>query len=415
MILPPTVNLDVWAQFPDGTILKVGRILSKNLRSRNRAGFFKYYPSYLAHHQAYPLDPEHLPLRTTSFKANDFTTGVHSIFADSLPDSWGTELLAQKSQIDLIDCAPAHLLMALGNSCIGRLLYTDFGQKKPPVPADESITFAEIKYALAEATKLEKSGGKLLGEELLYLWGSGSSAGGARPKVITTDEHNVKWIAKFSSLNDPSPVVNVALEQAGMVLAGKAGLQVPTLQRKTVEGREILLVQRFDISPAQGRYAIMSFKTLLGTNDPFAVSYGKLAEALQKHSCQPDIDLELLYRQMIVNLLLQNTDDHLQNFAMLHREKGWRLSPTYDIVPNIYQPSQLLSVNGKHLNIMREDVILDGRRFGFSASRSASIIDHVRHKLSKWQAVFQACGVPVTETTTLQENIRVAFARLAAS
>lgn len=415
MILTPTVNLDVWAQFPDGEILKTGRILSKNLRSNTKEGFFKYDPAYLVHPKAYPLDPEHLPLIARSFKAKDFTTGLHSIFADSLPDSWGTELLSQKSKIDLIDCAPAHLLAAMGSSCLGRLLYTDFGQEKPPTPADESITFAEIKYALAEAHKLEKSGGKLLGEELLYLWGSGSSAGGARPKFITKDELNVKWIAKFSSLNDPSPVVNVALEQAGMILADKAGLFVPTIKRMTVEGRVLLLVQRFDISKSGGRYAIMSFKTLLGTNDPFSVSYGRLAEALQKHSCQPEIDLELLYRQMIVNLLLLNTDDHLQNFAMLHTEKGWQLSPTYDIVPNIYQPSQLLSVNGKHLNIMREDVILEGKRFGFSTARSTNILDHVIDKISAWERVFQACDVPDKETGTLQENIRVAFSRLAAS
>jgi serine/threonine-protein kinase HipA len=115
---------------------------------------------------------------------------------------------------------------------------------------------------------------------------------------------------------------------------------------------------------------------------------------------------------MIVNLLLLNTDDHLQNFAMLHTEKGWELSPTYDIVPNIYQPSQLLSVNGKHLDIIRTDVILDGERFGFSASRSASLLDDVISRILIWEDIFQTCGVPARETSTLQENIRVAFNRL---
>ena len=413
MILATKVDLDVWAQFPDGEIMKVGRILSRNLRSKSREGFFKYYPSYLAHSKAYPLDPEHLPLVPRSFKAENLETGLHSIFADSLPDSWGAELLAQKSKIDLIDCAPAHLLAALGSSGLGRLFYTDYEQKVPPEPADESITFKDIKFALADATKLEKSGGNLAGEELFYLWGSGSSAGGARPKVIAKDELSNRWIAKFSSLNDPSPIVNVALEQAGMILADKAGLNVPTIKRITVEDREILLVQRFDISKHGGRYAIMSFKTLLGTNDPYSVSYGRLARMLQKHSCQPEIDLELLYRQMIVNLLLLNTDDHLQNFAMLHTDKGWLLSPAYDIVPNIYQPSQLLAVNGKHLGINRSDVVLDGELFGFSTSRSTGILDDVIKTISIWKDIFQACGVPDKETNTLQVNIRIAFKRLA--
>jgi len=410
--LKSAVNLDVWAQFPDSKILKVGRILSKNLLSRNREGFFKYYPSYLAHSYAYPLDPEHLPLTGESFAAGDSETGLHSIFADSLPDSWGAQLLAQKTRFDLIDCAPAHLLAALGSSGLGRLLYTEYGQEKTPVPADESITFEEIKYALAEADKLEKTGGNLAGEELFYLWASGSSAGGARPKVITQDELSNKWIAKFSSLNDPSPVVNVALEQAGMTLAGRAGLDVPTIQRKTVADREVLLIKRFDISKTGGRYAIMSFKTLLGTNDPYSASYGKLAEALQKHSCQPEVDLELLYRQMIVNVLLLNTDDHLQNFAMLHTEHGWHLSPSYDIVPNIHQPSQLLAVNGKRLGIMRQDIILTGDHFGFSASRAARILDEIISRIAIWEKIFLACGVPDKETKILRENMSVAFKRL---
>jgi len=413
MSLKSTVNLDVWAQFPDGKIVRVGRILSRNLLSRSREGFFKYYPSYLAHSYAYPLDPEHLPLTDKSFAAGDSETGLHSIFADSLPDSWGAQLLAQKSHFDLIDCAPAHLLNALGSSGLGRLLYTEYGQGKPPALSDESIVFEKIKYALAEATKLEKTGNNFPGEELFYLWGSGSSAGGARPKVIAIDESSNRWIAKFSSLNDPSPVVNVALEQAGMTLAGMAGLNVPTIQRKTIADREILLIKRFDISKAGGRYAIMSFKTLLGTNDPYSASYSKLAEALQNHSCQPEIDLKLLFRQMIVNVLLLNTDDHLQNFAMLHTEQGWHLSPTYDIVPNFYQPSQLLAVNGKRLGIMRQDIILSGNHFSLSNSQATHILDEVINKILLWDKIFLACGVPYQETKTLRKNISIAFDRLA--
>jgi len=108
---------------------------------------------------------------------------------------------------------------------------------------------------------------------------------------------------------------------------------------------------------------------------------------------------------MIVNIALVNTDDHLQNFAMLHTEQGWCLSPAYDIVPNIYQDEHILRVNGKHQDLNRDDILLEGRGFGLSGQRCRTILADVAAQLASWPEVFAACRVPEAHTANLRLNI----------
>ena len=109
---------------------------------------------------------------------------------------------------------------------------------------------------------------------------------------------------------------------------------------------------------------------------------------------------------MIINVLFVNTDDHLQNFSMLHTAGGWQLSPSYDIVPNIYQSGQILQVNGKHTDIGKIDVIDEGKRFGFSVQKSRKFFGEVVERVVSWEDIFQQSGVPEEHTGKLQSEIR---------
>ena len=115
---------------------------------------------------------------------------------------------------------------------------------------------------------------------------------------------------------------------------------------------------------------------------------------------------------MAVNVLLRNTDDHLQNFSLLHIEEGWRLSPAYDIVPSIYQPGLILQVNGKHEGIGPEDLIAEGRASGFSTARCRRLLQAVVDALApSWEEVFDRCGVPGEHTGRLREDMSRRFSR----
>ncbi|MFH7321148.1 HipA domain-containing protein, partial [Desulfurivibrio sp. D14AmB] len=165
------------------------------------------------------------------------------------------------------------------------------------------------------------------------------------------------------------------------------------------------LVERFDTTPQGGRNALVSMRTLTGAEDPFVISYDEMAGILRRFSFQPERDLAMLFRQLAVNLHLQNTDDHLQNFACLHTGEGWRLSPAYDIVPNIFQTEHILLVNGKHREVEYADLVAEGRRFGLSSRKIARLYDQVRSGLARWLEVFEECRVPMEHTRALRASI----------
>lgn len=402
--MTPEVNLYIYAVFPQGQTVQVGRLLSRNLTGRdNYEGFFKYAPAYLTHPLAYAIDPVHLPLQDTIFEAGNRETGIHSVFDDSLPDAWGRHILARKGGLERSRYAPAHLLGILGGAGLGRLLFSS--EEKAPPLTSASITFSDIAQAIDEAGRLEDSiDVKTI--ELRHLLACGSSAGGARPKVLTALDTEF-WIAKFASRKDIHPELAVSLEEAGLTIAALAGMTVPAIKRINVGDRGVLLIRRFDISPNQGRNAIISFRTLLGVEDQYNVSYADLAHLIRQFSFQPQHDLDRLFRQMIVNILMINTDDHLQNFAMLHTEQGWCLSPAYDIVPNIYQTEQILKVNGKHGEIRFADILAEGQRFGLSRQLSKKIaLDVLARIAPAWENIFTSCGVPEAHTSRLKSQIR---------
>lgn len=399
-----SISLYVSAVMPDGEVVYVGRLLSRNLHSSDRKeGFFKYDGGYLLRQDAYPLDPIHLPLGPGIFEARRGETGVHGVFDDSLPDAWGRTILAKRAGLDKSRLTSARLLAALKGSGLGCLLYAEKYPAKVRC-VDQSIDFKRISAAIGEAGVLEANidtGNK----ELKHILACGSSAGGARPKVLVRMEDHL-WLAKFSSIRDIGPALFVSLEQAGMLLAQEAGLKIPELKRVTVENREILLVKRFDVTTAGGRNAIVSMRTLTGEEDPYLVSYADVAGVIRRISDRPDVDLESLFRWMLVNVLLQNTDDHLQNFSMLHTDSGWMLSPAYDITPNIYQESHILQINGKDGMFTREDIVSEGRRFGLSLQKCRRLLLEVYAKLAGWEDVFEQCGVPGQHTQTLRESIK---------
>ena len=398
------ISLYVSAVMPDGEVVYVGRLLSRNLSSPDRKeGFFKYDDAYLLRHNVYPLDPIHLPLSSETFAAHRGESGVHAVFEDSLPDAWGRTLLAKRAGLDKSRFTSAHLLAAMKGSGLGCLLYAEKHPSKIK-NEDHSIDFNRISLAIQEAAILE---GNIDTENkaLKHLLACGSSAGGARPKVLVRMD-NQFWLAKFSSIRDLSPSLLVSLEQAGMLLAQKAGLNIPELKRVTVGDREILLVKRFDITTAGGRNAIVSMRTMTGEEDPYLLSYSAMADVVRRISSQPELDLDSLFRWMTINVLLQNTDDHLQNFSMLHTDKGWTLSPGYDITPNIYQERHILQINGTDGPFSRKDILSEGRRFGLSAQKCRRLFGEVYDGLLGWENVFAECDVPMEHTQKLRESIK---------
>lgn len=85
-------------------------------------------------------------------------------------------------------------------------------------------------------------------------------------------------------------------------------------------------------------------------NNP--ASYLDLAEFIQYSGSNIQADLHQLWRRIVFNIAISNTDDHLRNHGFLLRDNGWHLSPAYDINPSIDK-------DGLALNVDQDDNSLD--------------------------------------------------------
>ena len=176
-------------------------------------------------------------------------------------------------------------------------------------------------------------------------------------------------------------------------------------QEKTERGDEFILeskVRRFDVIPG-GRRHMISFQTLLKAQGYYQLRYQDLLGIVRKYSNDPQEDSERLYRQMVFNALIGNTDDHLKNFWMVHdREQGWRLSPAFDLIPDVGQ-------RGEHVLFFdlgayypgRQAIESLGRKWGI---RNAEIVSaQVFEAVAVWKEEFNGAGVPESEIIRFKE------------
>jgi serine/threonine-protein kinase HipA len=168
-------------------------------------------------------------------------------------------------------------------------------------------------------------------EDLRLLIAPGSSLGGARPKASVIERDGELAIAKFPSRDDEFNTV--LWEAVALALAAKAGIPVPVSRVEMVSNRPVILLRRFDRA-GQRRIPFLSAMSMLGAKDRDTRSYMEIVDALRQHGAAPKEDMEELWRRIVFNILISNTDDHLRNHGFLYTgQSGWRLSPAYDLNP----------------------------------------------------------------------------------
>ena len=220
------------------------------------------------------------------------------------------------------------------------------------------------------------------------LYAPGPSLGGARPKANIQDTDGSLWIAKFPSKNDD---VNIgAWEMVANSLAQKAGMNCAIGKIGKFNNRyHTYLTKRFDRDNEGKRIHFASAMTLLGYTDGTGadegVSYLELAEFIIKHGSNVSEDLKELFGRIAFSVCISNTDDHLRNHGFLLNDKGWRLSPAYDINPN---PDG----TGLKLNISLDDNSLDldlvlsvSDFFRLEKKEAQTIIEQIKKVVSNWR------------------------------
>ena len=372
--------------------------------TKNRAdaplGRLVYGKSYLERNDAVPFDPVELKLASRSYE----TTAMNGIFGalrDASPDSWGRRVIERH-----IGKAPLGELDYLLYSSDDRAGALGFGLgQKPPAPKrkfNQTIDLAKFQQladAIVKDEDLPTGPEAAQAQELLLI---GTSMGGARPKAVVEDSQAL-WIAK---LNRPDDKWNYArIEHAMLMLARTCGLTTAESELVTVGGRDALLVKRFDrekTSAGYRRARMVSALTLLRTEDsPQARdkwSYILLVEELRRVSAEPKKDAAELFRRMCFNALISNTDDHPRNHALLARERGWRLSPAYDLtpIPQIsLEDRDLTMIYGDQGRIANASNLLSqSARFLLSGDDAKGMVTAMRDRVKgTWYEVASSAGV----------------------
>jgi len=404
----------VYIALPGETeFVTAGRFQHTTDRHGIATGRFVYGKSYLARETAMPIDPIELRLTPKTYETR-LLKGVFGALRDASPDYWGRRVIernAGKPQLDELDYlleSPDDRAGALG-----------FGlNTEPPAPKrkfNRTLDLANLQ-AMADAIIREEElpdGHDAQHAQELML--EGTSMGGARPKAVVEDD-GALWIAKF---NRPDDKWNHArVERAMLELARACGLHTADSKPATIGDRDSLLVKRFDreqTSRGYRRARMLSALTLLRAEDTHQDrskwSYVLLVEELRRISAQPKADARELFKRMCFNALISNTDDHPRNHAIIAMETDWKLSPAYDLVPNmpisLERRDLALECGDMGRYAHADNLLSQSARFLLEADEATAIIDEMEQTVrNRWYEIARREGVSEKDC----EIIRSAFA-----
>lgn len=282
---------------------------------------FQYDADYLNKGQS--ISPFYLPLRSGVFIAKrDPFSGNFGVFNDSLPDGWGNLLLDRylKSQgINSSSLSVLDRLSLCGTSGMGALEYF------PEQSFTTTDGIPDLDYLASEANKIlnQKDTGASL--EQLFRWGG--SSGGARPKVLL-NIGGEEWLIKFRSQQDPTNVGQIEYEYS--LLAKDCGIEMP--ETRLFDGK-YFGVKRFDRKDNE-KFHLLSAAGLLHADYRIpCLDYEGLLTACFKLTADIQ-EVYKLYRQMVFNVVIKNRDDHAKNFSFILKDRKWKLSPAYDLIPS---------------------------------------------------------------------------------
>ena len=237
----------------------------------------------------------------------------------------------------------------------------------------------------------------------------GTSLGGARPKTVVEDDAGL-WVAKFPMKTDRwnSPVVEAAM----LSLGARAGLRVAEHRVERVGAKDVLLVKRFDRERVPGGYLRMrmvSGLTVLQAEDQasdrLAWSYPRLADELGRWCDDARPHRQELFRRIVFNALISNSDDHPRNHALIAPAAGWHLSPAYDLTPSpsVSQERRLaMQIGTKGVAATRENLLTAAERFAFTPAEANEEIDRLKVCVhTHWEQEVRKHGGTDTEIATI--------------
>jgi serine/threonine-protein kinase HipA len=405
----------VWTHLP-GDVLPTlcGRFSQEPNASGVATGKFVYGQSYLTNPDALALDPVGMPLASKDY-ATTALRGVFGPLLDAMPDDWGRYVIDRTAGEQKF---PVGYMLKTSDDAVGNISFSASPGAAPVGHDAQAIGMDLLPQARQILLGLEQ--GKPVPPELALKVRPNTALGGARPKLTVAHQGHL-WLAKFGSTRDQPDLPYARIEAAMLDLARLSGID--RVQAEVALG-DVLLVRRFDRQWVEGplgsgwrRDAFLSARTVFHANHQtqpyvYAGSYARLAQELQRYSARPAVDQEELFRRMVFNALISNTDDHERNHGLLADDEPgtYRLSPAYDLVPSIHATRRryhAMTLGAGESLATRENLVADCTVFGLSRPAADAIIEKMQACVAaNWEACLQKQGVPQPAIARLETCFR---------
>lgn len=359
------------------------------------------------------------------FKGRQYTPAdkvMFGVFEDSCPDRWGRLLMKRREAIiakkeqrkPKILTEVDFLIGVYDENRMGGLRFST--SKGGAFLSDEkelaTPPWTTLRKLEAASLAFEKNDDGMEEKWLKQLIAPGSSLGGARPKASVLAPDGSLWIAKFPSKHDE---INVgAWEMVVHDLAVMCNLNVPEAKLENFsKAGSTFLTKRFD-RDGDRRIHFASAMTLLGKKDGAdsseGVGYLNIAHIIKGYSASPKKDLLELWRRIVFNMAVSNTDDHLRNHGFLMVKSGWELSPLYDVNPNIYGDTLSLNVDSDNNLIDFHLALSVARLFGLTDPQASAELKEIKNVVeSNWRSLARQYGLSRSEIEGMEPAFHMGY------
>jgi len=370
----------------------IGQLL---LTDGNRKVGLEYAPDWIQHGFALSED---LPLARGVFLPKERDMAAGSV-DDARPDRWGERVI--RNVYRPVRLSVLEYLYFAGDDRFGALgVSRAMGEYSPCAegPTAKLANLAEMQRSIAAVLANEK-----LDERLVRLLRPGVSFGGARPKSLIEIDGD-QWVVKFSEGEEFDTEM---VEHATMRLAAQCGIHVADTRALPLPQGHAVAVRRFDRAGDQRLHVISASTVLRATGSP--MGYPELAQSLRRIGRAKTIGSHQteLFKRMVFNILMDNTDDHEKNHALVRAVDGfYDLSPAYDVVPSVQGlGQQQLRVGKAEADSSIENALSEVRAFGLTKDAAVELIKQVVKVVDGWAEFFKDHGVRARDMDHLAQYI----------
>lgn len=331
---------------------------------------------------------EDLPLIDEEFRPAGKAMAAGAV-DDARPDRWGEQVIRfidKPSRLSLLE-----FLYFAGHDRFGALGVSTSADEYSPRRLGPLPTLADADQIHELIRKVQAN--EPVPQAQRRLISPGVTMGGARPKALV-EIAGVQWVIKFA---DGDPADTPLVEHAAMTLAAKAGIRVASTKPVRLTHGHAVAIKRFDRNSGSRVHCLSAHVALRAAADRFG--YPELAQLLRRRGVtEGDLyiaQMQELFRRMVFNILIDNTDDHEKNHALLVSDvQQYELSPAFDILPSGQALGfQQMRVGESEADSTLANALSMSRMFSLNTDEAVQQVTGVVRVVNRWKEHFKRIGV----------------------